>query len=70
MTLFGLENTTPNYIQWTMKKGTHGGKRENAGAKLKYGEPTVPIGYRVPVSKAAEFRQIVESLLKGWASCS
>lgn len=52
------------------KKENRGGARKGTGPKLKYGEPTVPIGYRVPESKAAEFRQVVERLLKGWESCS
>jgi hypothetical protein len=28
----------------------HGGKRENSGRKLKYGEATVKVNYRIPVS--------------------
>jgi hypothetical protein len=52
------------------KKETRGGSGRNQGRHKKYGEPTVPIGYRVPESKSDEFRRIVEQLLKGWASCS
>lgn len=50
------------------KKLTRGGKREGAGAKPKYGEPTVPVVIRVPVSKVAEFRLFVNLKLKEWLS--
>lgn len=32
------------------KKENRGGKRENAGRRLKYGEPTTPVSYRIPES--------------------
>lgn len=38
------------------KKNTHGGKRKGAGAPLKYGEKTLPVVIRVPVSNVASFR--------------
>ena len=50
------------------KKSKQGGKRKGAGAKLKYGEATVPVVIRVPVSKVAEFRLFVNLKLKEWLS--
>ena len=50
-----------------MKKKTQGGKRKGAGAKEKYGEPTVMVsGDRVPVSKVKEFKAFKKSKLKDW----
>ena len=49
-----------------VKKKTQGGKRKGAGAKLKYGEATVPVVTRVPGSKVKEFRLFVHSKLKEW----
>lgn len=43
-----------------------GGKREGAGRKPQYGEPTVTISFRVPESKAEEVKKNVGVLLKGW----
>lgn len=51
-----------------VKKKTQGGKRKGAGAKLKYGERTVPVVNRVPVSKVKEFRMFVNLKLKDWLS--
>lgn len=51
------------------KKKTQGGTRKGAGAKLKYGEPTVMVsGDRVPKSKVKEFKDykinFLNSLIK------
>lgn len=51
-----------------LKKKTQGGKRKGAGAKLKYGEATIPVVTRVPVSKVKEFRSHVTAKLKDWLS--
>ncbi len=48
------------------EKIKHGGKRNGAGAKLKYGEATTPVVTRVPVSKVKEFRVHVSHKLKDW----
>ena len=42
----------------------HGGKRQNSGAKLKYGEPTKNISFKVPESKINEVRKLVYDYLK------
>jgi hypothetical protein len=47
-----------------MKKGNHGGKREGAGPKFKYGEDTVNITLRVPVSKKAQVKEMIYSYLE------
>ena len=47
-----------------MKKQTQGGKRPNAGRKLKYGEVTVNVTFRVPQSCKDEVRDIVNEYLK------
>jgi hypothetical protein len=52
------------------KKETRGGARKGTGPKLKYGEPTTTTAFRVPVSKVKEVRQVVDQMLKCWASCS
>lgn len=52
-----------------VKKNKQGGKRKGAGAKEKYGEPTVMVsGDRVPVSKVKEFKAFKKSKLKDWLS--
>lgn len=45
-------------------ENTHGGKRAGAGAKLKYGEPTKTVTFRLPVSKIAEIRAIIKNKLE------
>lgn len=47
-----------------------GGKRKGSGAKLKYGEATIPVVTRVPVSKVKEFRLFVKLKLKDWLNSS
>lgn len=42
----------------------HGGKRQNSGAKLKYGEPTKIVTFRIPESKIKEVKKIVADYLK------
>lgn len=48
----------------TEKKENRGGKRDGAGPPFKYGEETVTIAFRVPISKAAEIRVTVNQMLK------
>lgn len=47
-----------------MNKEKRGGKREGAGAKPKYKEPTKTIAFRVPISKAEEIKKVVKAILK------
>ena len=42
----------------------HGGKRENSGAKQKYGEPTKVVTFRIPESKILTVKKIVSDCLK------
>lgn len=50
------------------KKDSRGGSGRNQGRLLKYGEETVPVVIRVPVSKVKEFRLFVNLKLKDWLS--
>lgn len=43
-----------------------GGKREGAGRKLKYGEETISVNYRVPKSKKPEVDELVNDRLRNW----
>ncbi len=43
---------------------SHGGKRKNSGAKLKYGEPTKTVTFRIPESKILKFKKLVYDYLK------
>ena len=52
------------------KKENRGGKRENAGRRLKYGEPTIPVNYRIPVSKKEEVDKWMAAKLKRWSKGS
>lgn len=45
-------------------ENTHGGKRKGAGAKLKYGEKTKTVTFRLPVSKIAEIREMIKNELE------
>lgn len=45
-------------------KTKRGGKREGSGAKLKYGEHTEQIGFKVPISKIEEFKIYCRTKLK------
>lgn len=47
------------------KKGS-GGKREGAGAPLKYGEELVAVLSWVPESKEKEFKTKCKEILKPW----
>lgn len=40
-----------------------GGKRKGAGAPSRYGEPTVMLTFRVPISKVAHVKEVVKALL-------
>jgi hypothetical protein len=42
----------------------HGGKRQNSGAKPKYGEPTKIVTFRIPESKVVKVKEIVKDFLK------
>lgn len=46
-----------------MKKENRGGKRKGSGPKLKYGEPTNTIAFRVPVSHIPKITEIVNNYL-------
>ena len=45
------------------KKENRGGKREGAGPKFKYGEPTGNITLRVPLSRKSEVKKMVYAYL-------
>lgn len=44
-----------------------GGARQGSGAKPKYNEPTTTIAFRVPVSKADELKDMVNTKLSEWS---
>jgi len=44
-----------------------GGKRESAGAKPKYNEPTKTTAFRIPISKIDEVKELVNRMLSGYA---
>ena len=44
----------------------HGGARKGAGAKPKFAEKTTTLAFRCPISKATEFRQAANEILKQW----
>lgn len=48
----------------------HGGKRQNSGAKKKYGEPTKIVTFRIPESKIEDVKKIVADYLKSLVKCS
>ena len=41
-----------------------GGKRENAGRKSLYNEPTKGVWFTVPISKVKEVKELVKNYLK------
>ena len=41
-----------------------GGKRKGSGRKSKYGEPSIRVTFRIPVSKYYEIKQIINNILK------
>lgn len=43
-----------------------GGKREGSGMKPKYGEETIPVSIRVPISRVREYRDYAAEKLKEW----
>ena len=43
-----------------------GGARPGAGKKLLYGEKTISIGFKIPISRIPEFREKTKKLLKTW----
>ena len=44
-----------------------GGKRESAGAKPKYSEPTKTTAFRIPISKIEEVKEVVNRMLSSYA---
>ena len=48
------------------KKDNRGGSNRGQGRHLKYGEETVPVVIRVPMSKVKEFRQYAALKLSEW----
>jgi predicted DNA binding CopG/RHH family protein len=42
----------------------HGGKRQNSGAKQKYGEPTKSVTFRIPESNIKNVKKLVSDYLK------
>ena len=48
------------------KESTHGGVRKGAGPPQKYGEETVNVTFRVPISKKEVFRAYGNKKLKTW----
>lgn len=49
------------------KKSRAGGKRENAGRKGKFSEPTKPVAFKCPISKVEEFKTYANEKLSEWA---
>lgn len=49
------------------KKSKAGGKRENAGRKGKYSEPTKPVSFKCPISKVDEFKEYGNAKLSEWS---
>jgi hypothetical protein len=45
-------------------ENTHGGKRNGAGAKKKYGEETETISFRCPVSKVEKLKSLIKKELE------
>lgn len=52
------------------KKENRGGKRENAGRRLKYGEPTIPVNYRIPESMKPDLDNYVARQLAKYAKAA
>ena len=46
-------------------KLTRGGTRQGSGAKLKYGEPTIMVSFRIPKSKKNHVENLVKFYLNG-----
>jgi len=49
-----------------MKPSKRGGKRKGSGAKPKYSESTKTIAFRIPVSKEAEVKELIKTLLSSY----
>jgi hypothetical protein len=49
-------------------KSKRGGYRKGAGAKLKYGEETTTVSFRLPMSLIPEIKEIVKLKLKKYES--
>lgn len=47
-------------------KSNKGGKRNGAGRKPEYNEPTTTVSFRVPVSKVDGINSIVNEKLSEW----
>ena len=48
-------------------KPKHGGTRQGSGRPNKYGEPTVKLQFRIPVSKVAGVKTSINEWLALWA---
>ena len=48
------------------EKDTKNPANRGQGAKPKYNEPTVSVGFRCPTSKVPELRETVNKKLKSW----
>ena len=58
-----INNEMVSYIEFE----TRGGKRESAGAKPKYSEPTKTTAFRIPISKIDEVKEVVNQMLSSYA---
>jgi len=48
-------------------KSKAGGKREGAGRKGKFSEPTKPVAFKCPISKVEEFKEYGNDKLSEWS---
>ncbi|MBC7525472.1 MAG: hypothetical protein H7239_13670 [Flavobacterium sp.] len=58
-----INNEMVSYIEFENR----GGKRESAGAKPKYNEPTKTTAFRIPISKIEEVKKVVNRMLSVYA---
>jgi len=52
------------------KQDFRGGKRNNAGRKSVFSEPTKTVSFRCPLSKIDELKLYVTDKLSHWSKCS
>ena len=50
-----------------LRKSKAGGKRDNAGRKGKFNEPTKPVAFKCPKSKIDEFKKYGYAKLSEWS---
>ena len=53
-----------------MEGKKQGGKRQNAGRKSAFNEPTKPVSFRCPLSKIDELKLYVTAKLSEWSQGS